>query len=92
MNDTTKMRPMAILKKYFGMQEEYKGETGLKGFSKEIKELVESDKNELVDFVTSVRKNTAHDRVDLDARNALDVALQILASIKENHKTILGAQ
>jgi len=49
-------------------------------------------KNELIDFVTAIRKDASHDRVDRDARNALDVALQILASIKENHKTIHAAQ
>jgi predicted dehydrogenase len=49
-------------------------------------------KNELIAFIESVSADKAEDRVDLDARNALDVALQILESIQKNHKTILASQ
>jgi predicted dehydrogenase len=47
-------------------------------------------KSELTDFINAIVKNAPADRVDRDARNALDIALQILESIKVNHKQILG--
>lgn len=49
-------------------------------------------KKELIDFVESVSADKTEERVDQDARNALAVALQILESIQENHKTILASQ
>lgn len=43
-------------------------------------------KTELKAFVKKILKDDKHDRVDVDARNALEVALMILDSIKENNK------
>jgi len=45
-------------------------------------------RSELQEFIKAVIKNAPHDRVDIDARNALHVALQILDSIKENNKRL----
>ena len=36
-----------ILKNYFGVQESYKGQSGLKGFAAELKALDPADKREL---------------------------------------------
>lgn len=45
-------------------------------------------KAELENFAVSVLKNSNENRVDVDARNALEVALKILDSIAENTKLI----
>ena len=45
-------------------------------------------RSELHEFIKAIIKNNPHDRVDIDARNALHVALQILDSIKENNKRL----
>lgn len=45
-------------------------------------------KCELTDFVNDLLTNKSKNRFDVEARNALAVALQILESIKENHKLI----
>ncbi len=43
-------------------------------------------RSELKDFIKAIVKISHEDRIDIDARNALYVALQILDSIKENNK------
>ena len=43
------MTKAAVLKEYFEVQPEYKGEKGLKGFMAELKELSDEDKTELAE-------------------------------------------
>ena len=45
-------------------------------------------KSELETFINRIQTNDTHNRIDIDARNALEIALEILESIKENSKKI----